>query len=128
MLRALVILVAFVGIVSALMALFLERRRDFAVLRATGVTPAQLQGLVLAQATTGGLLAGLLALPLGGAMSVLLIDVINRRSFGWTMATQFDSSVLLEALLLATVAAALAALWPARRLAGGDLREALYAP
>jgi putative ABC transport system permease protein len=127
-LRALVIIVAFVGIVSALMALFLERRREFAVLRATGVTPRQLTGLVLAQAVVSGLLAGLLALPLGAAMSVLLIDVINRRSFGWTIATQVEPRVIGEALLLSIAAAALAALWPARRLAGGDLREALYAP
>jgi putative ABC transport system permease protein len=75
-----------------------------------------------------GLLAGLLALPLGAAMSVLLIDVINRRSFGWTIATQVEPRVIGEALLLSIAAAALAALWPARRLAGGDLREALYAP
>ena len=74
------------------------------------------------------LLAGVLALPLGGLLSVLLIDVINRRSFGWTLSTQVDPAVALEALLLAVLAAALAALWPARRLAGGDLREALYAP
>ncbi|MFT4872510.1 ABC transporter permease [Congregibacter sp.] len=127
-LRALVVLVAFVGIVSALMALFLERRREFAILRATGVTPGQLQALVLAQAALSGALAGLLALPLGGAMSLLLIDVINQRSFGWTMATVIDGSVVLNALLLAVFAAALAAIWPARRLAGGDLREALYAP
>jgi putative ABC transport system permease protein len=127
-LRALVILVAFVGIFSALMALFLERRREFAVLRATGLTPRQLQGLVLAQAATGGLLAGLLALPLGGAMALLLVDVINRRSFGWTLAIHVDGAVVFEALLLAVAAAALAALWPARRLAGGDLRKALYSP
>ena len=127
-LRALVIVVAFVGIVSALLSLFLERRREFAVLRATGLTPRQLQGLVLTQAAVSGLLAGLLALPLGGAMSVLLIDVINRRSFGWTLAAQVDATVAFEALLLSMAAAALASLWPARRLAGGDLREALYAP
>lgn len=127
-LRLLVVLVAFVGIVSALMALFLERRREFAVLRATGMTPRQLQGLVLGQAAVSGLLAGLLALPLGGAMSVLLIDVINRRSFGWTLQTQLEGAVALQAVALAVVAAALAALWPARRLAGGDLREALYDP
>ncbi len=127
-LRALVIVVAFVGIVSALMALFLERRREFAVLRAVGLTPRQLQGLVLAQASTSGFLAGLLALPLGGAMSLLLIDVINRRSFGWTLATHVDGAVVFEAQLLAVAAATLAALWPARRLAGGDLRAALYAP
>jgi putative ABC transport system permease protein len=127
-LRALVILVAFVGIVSALMALFLERRRDFAVLRATGMTPGQLQALVVIQAAGSGLLAGLLALPLGGTMSLLLIDVINRRSFGWTITTSVDAAVVLQALGLAIIAAALAAIWPARRLAGGDLREALYAP
>ena len=127
-LRALVIIVAFVGILSALMALFLERGREFAVLRATGMTPRQLLGLVLAQASASGLLAGLLALPLGGALSVLLIDVINRRSFGWTLATRIDPGIVLDSLLLAVIAAALAALWPARRLAAGDLREALYAP
>lgn len=127
-LRALVIIVAFVGIVSALMALFLERRRDYAVLRATGMTPWQLQTLVVIQAAGSGALAGLLALPLGGAMSLLLIDVINRRSFGWTIATHVDAAVVLQALVLAITAAALAAIWPARRLAGGDLREALYAP
>ncbi|MEQ8262213.1 ABC transporter permease [Pseudohaliea sp.] len=127
-LRALVIVVAFVGILSALMALFLERSREFAVLRATGMTPRQLLGLVLTQAGASGLLAGLLALPLGGLLSILLIDVINRRSFGWSLATRVDPAIVLHSLLLAVAAAALAALWPARRLAGSDLRDALYAP
>ncbi|HKK23482.1 MAG TPA: FtsX-like permease family protein, partial [Pseudohaliea sp.] len=127
-LRVLVIIVAFVGILSALLALFLERSREFAVLRATGVTPGQLLSLVLTQAGASGLLAGLLALPLGGALSLLLIDVINRRSFGWSLALRVDPAIILQSLLLAAAAAALAALWPARRLAGADLREALYAP
>jgi putative ABC transport system permease protein len=127
-LRALVVIVAFVGIVSALLALFLERRREFSVLRATGLTPRQLLALVLAQAGISGLLAGVLALPLGGLLSVLLIDVINRRSFGWTMNTVVDAGVMAQALLLAVTAAALAALLPARRLSRAELRDALYAP
>jgi putative ABC transport system permease protein len=127
-LRALVVIVAFVGILSALLALFLERRREFAVLRATGFTPGELFRLILGQAATSGVLAGLLSLPLGVALSLLLIDVINRRSFGWTISTHVDSSVLLQAVVLAVTAAAVAAIWPARRLAAGDLREALYAP
>jgi putative ABC transport system permease protein len=127
-LRALVVIVAFVGILSALLALFLERRREFAVLRATGFTPGQLQRLVLGQAATSGAIAGLLSLPLGVALSVLLIDVINRRSFGWTLEREFDPWVVLQALALAVVAAVLASIPPARRLARGDLREALYAP
>ncbi|MEL7046526.1 MAG: FtsX-like permease family protein, partial [Pseudomonadota bacterium] len=127
-LRALVVVVAFVGILSALLALFLERRREFAVLRATGLTPRQLFALVLRQAALSGVLAGLLALPLGAAMSVLLIDVINRRSFGWTLQMHFDLQVVLHALLLAVAAAAMAAVLPARRLAASDLRDALYDP
>ncbi|MEO1081228.1 MAG: FtsX-like permease family protein [Pseudomonadota bacterium] len=127
-LRALVVVVAFVGILSALLALFLERRRELAVLRATGLTPRQLFALVLRQAALSGVLAGLLALPLGAAMSVLLIDVINRRSFGWTLQMHFDLQVVLHALLLSVAAAAMAAVLPARRLAVSDLRDALYDP
>jgi putative ABC transport system permease protein len=127
-LRLLVVLVAFVGIVSALLALFLERRREFAILRATGMTPAQLLRLLLGQAGVSGLLAGLLALPLGLLLSLLLIDVINRRSFGWSMQTQVDPLILLQAVLLSLAAALLAAWWPARRLAAADLRGALEEP
>ncbi len=48
-LRLLAIGVAFVGVFSALMALQLERTREHAVLRATGVTPGQLSLLTLLQ-------------------------------------------------------------------------------
>ena len=127
-LRVLVVIVAFVGIVSALLALFLERRQEFALLRATGMTPAQLLRLLLGQAGLSGLLAGCFALPLGMLLSILLIDVINRRSFGWSLQTQFDPLLLLQAVALATAAALLAALWPARRLAGAALRAPLQDP
>lgn len=84
-LRLLAILVAFVGVLSTLMALQLERMREFAILRANGMTPAQVISLVIRQSTVLGICSGLLALPLGLLMSDILIDVINRRSFGWTM-------------------------------------------
>jgi len=44
-LRLLAIGVAFIGVLSALLALQLERARDHAVLRALGVTPGQMVGL-----------------------------------------------------------------------------------
>lgn len=125
-LRVLVLIVAFVGVFSALMALFLEKGREFAILRATGFTPKQVQLLVLSQAAALGLLAGLLALPLGWFMSVVLIDIINQRSFGWTMHTYFFASIPLQALLLAVVAALLASLYPVRRMAQWSIREGLY--
>jgi putative ABC transport system permease protein len=125
-LRVLVLIVAFVGVFSALMALFLEKGREFAILRATGFTPKQLQGLVLGQAALLGLLAGILALPLGWLMSLVLIDIINQRSFGWTMHSYFFASIPLQALLLAIFAALLASLYPIKRLGQLSIREGLY--
>ena len=46
-------------------------------------------------------------------MSDVLIDVINKRSFGWSMQHFFPLSVLSDALLLAIVAALLAGIYPA---------------
>lgn len=124
-LRVLVLIVAFVGVFSALMALFLEKGREFAILRATGFTPKQVQALVLGQAALLGLLAGVLAWPLGWLMSVLLIEIINQRSFGWTMQTYFFASIPLQALLLAVSAALLASLYPVHRIGQLSIREGL---
>lgn len=124
-LRLLVVIVAFVGVFSALMALFLERGREYSILRATGVTPLQLRRLVLLQSALIGLLAGLLSLPLGWIMSDILIEVINRRSFGWTMQSYFFVSLPFQALLLSVLAALLAGLYPTRRISRISLREGL---
>jgi putative ABC transport system permease protein len=115
-LRLLAVGVAFIGILSALLALQLERARDHAVLRATGATPGQMLGLVTLQSGLLGLLAGVLALPLGWLMSNLLIDVINLRSFGWTMQKLLPTEVLLQAVGLALISALLAGLYPAWRV------------
>lgn len=124
-LRVLVIIVAFVGVFSALMALFMEKGREFAILRATGFTPQQLQRLVWGQSALMGLLAGILALPLGWLMSLVLIDIINQRSFGWTMQTHVPGIVAVQALLLALIAALLASFYPVKRLAQASIREGL---
>ncbi len=116
-LRLLVIGVAFIGILSALMALQLEKARELAVLRATGLTPGQLWGLVTTQTGFMGLMAGLLALPLGLLLATVLIHVINRRAFGWSMDLIIPGGVLLDAVLLAVIAALLAGLYPAWRMA-----------
>ncbi len=116
-LRFLAILVAFIGVVSTLMALQLERLREFAILRATGMTPWQVSALILKQTAVLGFCAGVLALPLGLMMSEVLIDVINRRSFGWSMQHFLPESVLIEGFLLALVAALLGGVYPAWRAA-----------
>jgi putative ABC transport system permease protein len=115
-LRLLAVAVAFVGVFSALLALQLERTREQAVLRASGVTTGQLAKVTLLQTATMGLYAGLLSLPLGWLMSRVLIEVINRRAFGWSIETQVPAAALPEALLLALVAALLAGVYPVLRM------------
>jgi putative ABC transport system permease protein len=116
-LRLLAGLVAFIGVLSSLMALQLERTRELGVLRANGLTPAQVWQLVTTQTGLMGLAAGLLSLPVGLALAWIMIYVVNRRSFGWTIHMQVDAGVLLQALLLALGAALLAGLYPAFRMA-----------
>ncbi len=109
--------VAFIGVLSALMALQLERGRELGVLRAIGFTPGQLWGLMTAQTGLMGLVAGLLAIPVGMGLALILVRVINRRSFGWTLQIEIAPEVLVQALLLAVGAALLAGLYPALRMA-----------
>jgi putative ABC transport system permease protein len=116
-LRLLAGLVAFIGVLSALMALQLERARELGVLRANGVTPAQVWQLVTSQTGLMGLAAGLLSLPVGLALAAVMIFVINRRSFGWTIHMVVAPGVLLQALGLALAAALLAGLYPAWKMA-----------
>jgi putative ABC transport system permease protein len=124
-LRLLAIAVAFIGVLSALMALQLERSREVAVMRATGMTPGQVGRYVTLQTSVMGLAAGLLAIPLGYALAWVLVYVINKRSFGWTLQLEVAPGVLLQAVALALVAALLAGAYPAYRMAQADPADAL---
>jgi putative ABC transport system permease protein len=67
-----------------------------------------------------GAAAGLFALPLGTLLAAVMIHVVNRRSFGWSMELAFAPAPLVEAFALALIAALGAGLLPARRLAAAD--------
>jgi len=116
-LRLLAIAVAFIGVLTALMALALERRREMGVLRATGMTPPQVGGYLTLQSSLMGAIAGLLSLPLGYVLAYVLVFVINKRSFGWTLQLTVPSDILLQSLALAVVAALLAGLYPTWQMA-----------
>ncbi len=115
-LRALAFVVAFIGVLSALMALQMERARELAVLRANGLTPRQVWGLVTAQTGLLGTVAGLLAVPAGIVLAVIMIFVVNRRSFGWTLQMELGAGVLVQTVVLAVVGALLAGLYPAWKM------------
>ena len=109
--------VAFIGILGAMLALQLERGRELAVLRALGMTPAQLGTMITTQTAVIGLLSGIAAVPLGIMMAYVLIEVINRRAFGWQIDMTIAPGILLSAVVFAIGAALLAGIYPAARAA-----------
>lgn len=124
-LRALSVSVAFIGVLTALMALQLERARELAVLRAIGLLPRELWKVVTYQTGLMGALAGLMSLPLGALLAYILVHAINKRSFGWTLQLSLAPELLGQALLLAFGAAVLAGLYPAWRMARTNPADAL---
>lgn len=124
-LRLLAVIVAFMGVLSALMALQLERSRELAVLRANGMTPGQLWNYVITQTGVMGIMAGILSVPLGILMAYILVYVINLRSFGWTLQFMITPEVLLQAVGLAFIAALLAGIYPSKKMAEANPADAL---
>ncbi|MCU0513940.1 MAG: FtsX-like permease family protein [Anaerolineae bacterium] len=124
-LRLLATLVAFIGILAALLALQLEQTREYGVLRATGMSVRQLWQYTLLQTGLMGTLAGLLALPIGLVLALVLIFVINVRSFGWTMQLALLPEDFALAFAVAVVAALLAGLYPAWKLGRLNTTRAL---
>jgi putative ABC transport system permease protein len=114
-LRLLAGAIAFLGMLSALMAVQIERRREFGILRSIGFAPRDLWRLIMTETAIIGTSAGLLAMPVGLLLAALLIYVINVRSFGWTMAFELQPLTLVPGAALAVFAALLAGIWPALR-------------
>lgn len=118
--------VAFVGVLSALMAMQMERSTEFGTLRAIGFTPRQVWLMFTSQTGLMGIAAGLLALPLGLIQGAALIFVINRRSFGWSMEMEIYPLILVQAVALATAAALIASVYPAIRMSRSSPAEVLH--
>jgi putative ABC transport system permease protein len=112
-LEAIAVLVAVMGVAGALLALVIDRRRELGLLRFLGASSKQIRKLILAEAGLFGLLANLAGLLLGYFLSLILIFVINKQSFGWTIRFHWPVAVLLGALTVVYAATVLAGLYPA---------------
>ncbi|HEX9331829.1 MAG TPA: FtsX-like permease family protein, partial [Anaerolineales bacterium] len=118
-------LVAFIGVLSSLLAMQLEKAREMGILRALGLTITEMRRLTFWETGLLGASAGLLSLPTGYILAWILIFVINRRSFGWTLQMQVDPAPVVQAFFLSVCAALLAAVYPAWRLSHMQAAEAL---
>jgi len=83
--RVIAIIVAFFGIAGALLTLFIERSREFGIYRALGFSTGQVARMTLMEGLGMGLVSFFLSIAVGTVLAVLLIKVINIRSFNWTI-------------------------------------------
>lgn len=114
--QALTAMVAFVGIISAVMSLLVERTRELGVLRAVGMSLAQLRRMVFIESGLMGAIAGVIALPTGSLFALVLVYVINLRTFDWTIALRWEAMAYAQIFSLAISTALLAAIYPLMRL------------
>jgi putative ABC transport system permease protein len=114
-LELIAITVAGLGVISTLIALILERRREIAVLGFLGATRAQIRRMIIIEALTIAATAQAIGIAVGAMLSLILIYVINVQSFGWTIQFHFPLAFLVESSLLILAASAIAALYPASR-------------
>lgn len=115
-LNLLATIVAFIGILSALAALQLERTREIGTMRANGLTRRQLFRMTLIETGLMGVTAGLMAVPVGTVLAWVLVYIINIRSFGWSMQLLLRPEFYSQALGVALIAALLAGIYPALRI------------
>lgn len=126
-LELITLLVAILGVGNTLLAVVLERGREFAILRFLGAGRAQLRRILVAEA---GLVATL-ALAVGSAMALalamILVRVINVQSFGWTIQFYYPWAFLVPAAALVWLATLAAGWLPARAAERQDPLQAVQA-
>jgi putative ABC transport system permease protein len=113
-LEAVAVFVAVMGIAGALLALVIDRRRELGLLRFLGASAPQIRKLILVEAGLLGLLANLVGFVLGFFLSLILVFVVNKQSFGWTIRFHWPVAVLFAGLSVVFLATLLAGLHPAR--------------
>ncbi|HEX3203121.1 MAG TPA: FtsX-like permease family protein [Nitrospiraceae bacterium] len=124
-LELIAIVIAVLGIVNTLVTSVLQRRQEFALLRSLGTHEGHVRGLMLWESAYLSVLGGMLGILGGILLSVLLIEVINKQSFGWTIHFVLQPWVLLQSVALASAAALIAGYFPARWAARQSIAEGL---
>jgi putative ABC transport system permease protein len=124
-LTAIGLVVAILAIATTLAAIVIEERRTIGVLRALGASAGQVLRVILFEAVLLGVIDAVAGFATGFSLAWLLVFVINRQSFGWTLSYSAPGVELVALFVAVPIVAALAGLGPARRAAQLSPREAM---
>jgi putative ABC transport system permease protein len=116
--EAVAMLVGLFGLSSSLGAIVLARRREFGMLRHLGLTRAQIRAMLAAEGGLLALLGALAGLAAGAAISLVLVYVVNRQSFNWSMELHPPYGLLGVLILILVGLAVLTAILSANEATG----------
>ena len=119
-LAVLVGIIAAIALISALLALGLERGREYATLRALGLTRSGLARWVMVQTTGLAAASALIAVPISLMIHAVLSLAVQPRAFGWSVGFTLPLGPWLVLIPLALLAGLLAGLYPAWKIARGE--------
>lgn len=117
--------VAVLGLFNTLISLIIERRREIGILRFIGAYQEQVKKMILIEAGLLGWIGSLLGLAAGVVVSYILIFVINKQSFGWTIQVFFPYTFIIIATLAFWIIASVAGLYPARLATQQNPKESI---
>jgi putative ABC transport system permease protein len=102
-LEAIAIVIGLAGVTSSFAALAWSRRREFGVLRFLGLTRREILRMLALEGAAAGAMGAALGLVSGIAISAVLVHVVNRQSFHWSLEMHWPV-LALTAFLAALVA------------------------
>jgi putative ABC transport system permease protein len=112
-LEVIALIASILGITNTLAALILERRQEFAMLRFIGTDRRQLRRMVVVESGVIGLIGAIVGMLLGLALSVILVFVINKQSFGWTIQFALPAWFFVQSSCAVVAATLVAGFYPA---------------
>lgn len=117
------VLVAMAGVAATMLTLVLERREEIRLLRIAGADAGQVRRMLLIESGLVGAVSQGLGLLVGMLLSLVLIQVINPQSFGWSIRLHTPWGFLMGATILTVLATMLAGLYPAWRATRDPLQS-----
>jgi putative ABC transport system permease protein len=103
-LEAIAIVIGLAGVTSSFAALAWSRRREFGVLRFMGLRRREILTMLALEGGAAGALGALIGLAAGAAIGAVLVQVVNRQSFHWSLEMHWPATAL-AALAFGIVAA-----------------------
>ena len=124
-LEAVAVGIGLLGVAFAASSAALARRGEFAMLRHLGMLRRQVLAMLAGEGLLTSLIGVLYGLALGGLLSLVLVYVINRQSFNWSVELAVPGLQLALISAVLVVAAALTATVSGRAAMSGETVRAV---